>query len=988
MADATTDGLPAGALGRRVALVPAAGPALARAEDDLADALAADGGGALAAALAAMPRARDLVVAAGSDSSYLREIAFRRPERLARVLAAEPEAHADALIASLDEVAADEAAVMRRVRAVKQEAALMIALADLGGIWDVETVTRTLTRLADACVGAGVRFLLAEAQRQGKLALPDPERPEVGSGWILLAMGKHGAFELNYSSDVDLIVLYDAETVPAPEGTDLSTFFVRLTKRLVKILQDRTADGYAFRTDLRLRPDPGATPPAISVLAALQYYESMGQNWERAAMIKARPCAGDVPAGERFLAELRPYVWRKYLDYAAIRDIHSIKRQIHAHKGHGKVAVAGHNVKLGRGGIREIEFFVQTQQLIAGGRDPALRGRSTLAMLDGLVEAGWLKPVIRDDLAEAYRFLRRVEHRIQMVADEQSHTLPEDEAGLARIGRMMGYAGAADFAAGLTERLTRVAEHYADLFEEEDDLSGEVGNMVFTGDDDDPDTIATLSRLGYQRPSDVTRAVRAWHFGRYPATRSTRAREILTEMTPRLLGAFAETDAADQAFLAFDAFLARLPAGVQLLSLLSQNRHLLSLIATVLGAAPRLADVVARRPHVLDAVLEPAFFGTVPSRDDLVRRLDGSLAESRSYEEALDRARIFGQEQMFLVGVRVISGTLSARQAGAAYARVADATLAALLDRTAAEMERVHGRVPGGRLALVAMGKLGGNEMTAASDLDLILLYDHDPDAGSSDGARPIAPAQYYARLTQRFVTAVTAPTAEGRLYEVDFRLRPSGNAGPLATRLDAFARYQRDDAWTWEHMALTRARVVTATGGLGAAVEAVIAETLRRPRDPGKVRAEVADMRARIEAEKGSKDPWDLKVVPGGLIDVEFVAQALQLIHAAERPEILSTTTETVLTNAAAAGLLAAEDAERLVPAIRLYGDLTQVLRLAVSGPFRPTEAPRGVLALLARAGAMPDFDVLAVALGETEAAVRATFERLVGKVERTPPG
>lgn len=984
MGPTPNDATAARALGRRIALVPKAGPGLTRAAEDLADALAGDEGAALRDTLDAMPRARDLVLAAGSDSPYLRDLALRRPARLAAVLQADPDDHIETIVARLAPVQADEAAVMRAVRTAKQEAALLIALADLGGVWDVAAVTKALTRVADASVGAGVRFLLAEAHQQRRIALPDPERPETGSGWILLAMGKHGAFELNYSSDIDLIVLYDRDVVPAPEDADLSTFFVRLTKRLVRILQDRTADGYAFRTDLRLRPDPGATAPAISVLAALQYYESMGQNWERAAMIKARPCAGDIAAGERFLKELRPYVWRKYLDYAAIRDIHSIKRQIHAHKGHGKVAVAGHNVKLGRGGIREIEFFVQTQQLIAGGRNPDLRGRSTLAMLDGLVAHGWIGEAIRDDMGEAYRFLRRVEHRIQMVADEQSHTLPEDEEGLARIGRMMGYRDAGEFAAALTERLTRVADHYADLFEEEDDLSGDLGNMVFTGDDDDPDTIATLASLGYQRPADVTRAVRAWHFGRYPATRATRAREILTEITPRLLKAFADTDAADQAFLAFDTFLGRLPAGVQLLSLLASNHHLLDLIATILGTAPRLADLVARRPHAMDAVLEPAFFGTVPGREDLARRLDASLAESRAYEEALDRARIFGQEQIFLLGVRVVSGTLSARQAGAAYARLADVVLSRLLAETEKEVARVHGRVAGGRMALIAMGKLGGNEMTAASDLDLILIYDHDPDAALSDGPRPIAPTQYYARLTQRFVTAVTAPTAEGRLYEVDFRLRPSGNAGPLATRLDAFARYQREEAWTWEHMALTRARVVADTGDLGTDVTAVIAEALARPREPAKLFGDIADMRARIEAEKGSTDPWDLKVVPGGLIDVEFVAQALQLRYGGTHPEILSTTTEAALVAAEAKGVLPAEEAEILVPAIRLYGDLTQVLRLAVPGAFKPADSPKGVLALLARAGAMPSFDTLTATLLETEAAVRQSFERLVGKVER----
>lgn len=484
----------------------------------------------------------------------------------------------------------------------------------------------------------------------------------------------------------------------------------------------------------------------------------------------------------------------------------------------------------------------------------------------------------------------------------------------------------------------------------------------------------------------MTRAVRAWHFGRYPATRSTKAREILTEITPQLLSAFAETDAADAAFATFDTLLTRLPAGVQLFSLLSENPKLLSLIATIMGTAPRLAEIIGRRPHVMDSLLEPAFFGAEPTEEILRAGLSTTLADARSYEEALDRARIFGQEQMVLIGVRVISGTISARRAGAAFARLADVLLKALLELTIAELEKAHGRIPGGRIALVAMGKLGGREMTAASDLDLILLYEHEDDVAASDGPRPLAPSQYYARLTQRFVTALSAPTAEGKLYDVDFRLRPSGNAGPLATRLSAFARYQREEAWTWEHMALTRARVVADTGDLGGDVRTIVAETLASPRDPEKIRADVADMRARIEAEKGSKDPWDLKTVAGGLIDVEFVAQALQLLHAASHRAILSTNTEAVLVLCERAGVLAKADGEILLPAIRLYQDLTQVLRLAISGRFKPAEAPKGFLALVAQAGASPTVDALEARLREVQSEVRETFERLVGKVERAP--
>lgn len=972
------------ALKDRVTIVPPIGPDIAIARSLLDDCLAGPGGEALASLFAGAPAARDLVLSVASNSAHLREAALRDGERLCRVLSSDPAAYVDGLIGSLSEPMADEPSLRRHLRRVKAEAALAIALADVSDLWGVMEVTGALTRLADASLSAAIRFLLLEADATGKMSLPDRSEPEKGSGWIVLAMGKQGAFELNYSSDIDLIVFFDPAVVPAADKDDLTTLFVRLTRRLVAILQDRTADGYVFRTDLRLRPDAGATPVAMSTTAALIYYESAGQNWERAAMIKARPAAGDIAAGEHFLAELKPYVWRKYLDYAAIRDIHSIKRQIHAHKGHGEIAVAGHNVKLGRGGIREIEFFVQTQQLIAGGRNTDLRGRQTLAMLDALVAQGWLDEPARDLLAEAYRFLRRVEHRVQMLNDEQTHTLPDDAEGLARVAHLMGYEDVDAFATTLREWLVAVSDQYSELFEEEADLSSQHGNMVFTGNDIDPGTLDTFTRLGFARPEDAIRIVASWHFGRYPAMRSSRARELLTEITPRLIIAFSETEAPDAALIAFDQFLARLPAGVQLFSLLSSNQSLVTLLAMVMGNSPYLAETVARRPHVVDALLEPQFFGTLPGREELTRRLDAFFGEARGYEDILDRARIFAQEQKFLIGVRVITGTAAARQLGRSFSRLADLLLERVLAATAAELEAQHGRVPGGRVALLAMGKLGSEELTAASDLDLILLYDHDRDALQSDGRRPISPNQYYARLTQRLVTAITAPTAEGTLYDVDFRLRPSGNAGPLATRIDAFERYQREEAWTWEHMALTRARVVASTGDLGLEVERVIAETLCRQRDPEKVLADASDMRARLEQEKGSSDPWNLKRAPGGLVDLEFVAQTLRLINDWREPAIRLRNTEAVLLSAATHGLLSPAHRDVLLPAIRMFGDLTQAQRLTLPVKASVVEAPRGVHDVLCRVASAPSLPQLEAELRERQAAVREAFVEIVGPVVR----
>ncbi len=921
-------------------------------------------------------------------SPFLRALILDDPARLVALLAAEPAARLRKVVNATAKAwkTGGEAELMTALRQGRSEVALLTALADLGDIWDVGKVTAALTGFADAAVGAAVRFLLRDAAEAGQVTLADAAEPDKGSGWIVLGMGKFGAGELNYSSDIDLIVLFDREVVRVPEDVEPQVLFVRLTRRLVSILQEHTADGYVFRTDLRIRPDPGATNIAMSTEAALQYYESMGQNWERAALIKARPVAGDVEAGDAFLAELTPYIWRKYLDFAAISDIHSIKRQIHDHRGHAAVAVAGHNVKLGRGGIREIEFFVQTQQLIAGGRQPDLRGKRTLDMLAALEKYDWIDAATRDDMTAAYKHLRTIEHCLQMIDDAQTHTLPEDDAGLAVVARMTGHRDIRSFAKALTKTLTTVRDRYAALFETAPSLSSATGSLSFTGDTDDPETLETLAELGYRNAVDVSRTVRGWHYGRYPATRSASARERLTEFVPTLLEALAAGENADAALAAFDRFLARMPAGVQLFSLLQSNPTLLNLLVTVLAAAPRMAETIARRAHVMDALLDPAFFGSVPDAAVIRERLAASLAEAQSFEDVLDRARIFGQEQQFLIGVRVLADTISVRQAGYAYSDLADTLVSAVFDATRKEFESVHGRMKGSKVALVAMGKLGGREMTATSDVDLILLYDFDEKAPESTGKRPLHGSQYFTRLTQRLVAALSAPTAEGTLYAVDFRLRPSGNSGPLATHIDAFAAYQAKDAWTWERMALTRARIIAGDKALSKAANAQINKALTTPRDGKKTVNDIREMRAMVEDVKGGEGAWDLKQASGGLVDVEFIAQALLLVHAAKYPKLIATETESVLTSLIEAGLLPAKEAEILLPALRLYQALTQIIRLCLDEPFDPETAPRALLERLARAGELPDFATLDAHVKATEEAVRGAFVRLIGTVPAKP--
>jgi glutamate-ammonia-ligase adenylyltransferase len=795
-------------------------------------------------------------------------------------------------------------------------------------------------------------------------------------------MGKLGGRELNYSSDIDLVVFFDPEAGIVPLGEDGTEIFARLLRRLIRILQDRTADGYVFRTDLRLRPDPGATPLAIPVDAALLYYEGRGQNWERAAFIKARPVAGDLAAGDAFIKDLVPFVFRKYLDYAAIADIHSIKRQIHAHKGFGEITVRGHNVKLGRGGIREIEFFVQTQQLIAGGRLPELRGRSTEDMLGMLEATYWIDRVTRQELISAYWFLRDIEHRIQMVHDEQSHVLPDTEAELKRIALMSGFADTKLFAAALVEILHTVEKRYARLFERESELSGESGNLVFTGRGDDPDTLETLKRMGFERVADISRTIRSWHFGRYRATQSVEARERLTALMPELLRTFGQGKRTDDALFRFDQFISGLPAGIQLFSLLSSNPSLLSLIATIMSSAPKLAGIIAGRPHVFDGMLDPAMISQLPTHAFLSARLKTFVAGATFYEEKLDRLRIFAVEQKFLIGIRLLTGAISAQTAARAFTDLADLAIGEVLKAVEIELQSAHGHYPGGRVAIVGLGKLGSRELTAGSDVDLILLYDYDDAALESVGPKPIDANRYFARLTQRLIAALSAPTAEGVLYEVDMRLRPSGNKGPVATRINAFEKYQREEAWTWEHMALTRARVIAGDQSLSARANTLVTSILEEKRDIRKVAADASEMRQMIDKEKPPKNIWDVKLIAGGLVDVEFIAQFLVLTATARGDTLAGRSCNTAETLARfGPSVLKADDLEIVQSALALYSNIAQAVRLSIDGPFDPKEAPEGLKELLCQACDLPDITIVEAEIRRYSQAVRKIFRHIMDR-------
>lgn len=924
---------------------------------------------------------RKLCAAVFANSPYLGRLALQEPERFAQIVLSDPDQALPALLARVQSggvTAPDFNALKALLRAAKSEAALLIALADIAGLWPLEKVTSALTALGDACVGTALDFLLRAEGNAGRMKIASSDHPAKNCGLFILAMGKYGAGELNYSSDIDLVVFFERDLFPVAGDGDAQSVAVRIVRALVQVLSETTSDGYVFRTDLRLRPDAGATQVALSTESALIYYEGMGQNWERAAMIKARVCAGDLAAGAAFLEELRPFIWRKHLDYAAIEDIHSIKRQIHIHRGHEKIAVAGHNIKLGRGGIREIEFFVQTQQLILGGRDSELRSRGTCENLDRLAAKGHIGKQTARELNDCYRFLRTVEHRLQMMEDAQTHTLPTDDAGLDHIARFCGFARTSAFEHDLRACMKTVERHYAALFEHAPSLAEVHGNLVFTGVDDDPGTLETLARLGFKRAAEVSAAIRAWHHGRPRAMRSERARELLTKLVPRILRALAQTGDPDGAFVNFHRFLEGLPAGVQLFSLLANNPVLLDTLAQILGTAPRLSGYLARNAGVIDAMLDREFAAELARPAALEKGFAAAIRDARDFQDVLDAARRWTREQTFRVGFQVIAGLADPLDAGPAHTNIAEAVVRGLLVEVEKEFAVQNGRVPRGAMAVIAMGKLGGQEMTAVSDLDLIFVYDAPGDARAK-GPRELTASEYFTRLAQRTINALTAPTAEGKLYEVDMQLRPSGTAGPVAANLDGFEQYQREKAWTWEHMALTRGRLIGGPEALRAATTKVIRGVLTAPRDAAKTAEHIVDMRARLVKEYPSLDPFELKYVRGGLVDLEFVTQYLLLIHAHKHPDLLTGNTLAALHRIKSAGVVSAAASGELENACVLLHTVLQILRVAVEGPFEPAQAAPALAALLCRATDHPSLARLERSLVNAQREVQGLFHHIV---------
>ena len=884
---------------------------------------------------------RDLVAGVSGCSPYLRRLIEIEVDWLRAALQGSPETVLHDILSEAN--AAEAADLGDALRCAKRRVALLAALCDCGGVWSLGDVTGALTRLADLAVDRAWRREIEVEQRRGRL----PETDREAGGFVALAMGKMGAYELNYSSDIDLICLFDEGAFAPDDIQSARSSLVKATQRASRLLTETNGGGYVFRTDLRLRPDPGVTPVCVGMAAALRYYESLGRTWERAAHIKARPCAGDVRAGERYLTDLRPFVWRRHLDFAAIRDAHDMRLRIRDHKGlGGPIRLDGHDMKLGRGGIREIEFFTQTLQIIAGGRDPGLRVRGTVEGLGQLSAAGWVDDDTATQLATDYAAHREVEHRIQMIADQQTHALPDDPEGFARLAAFLGRPED-EMRREIAERLERVSDLTERFFAPSEPTS-----------------------TGPELTEDQKRLIEGWRG--VPALRSERALDIFDRIKPALLKRLLAGPRPDRALVHFDGFLRGLPAGVQLFSLFEANPELLTLIADIAGTTTELSTYLSRNAGVLDAVLGGQFFTDWPGEAALAQDLSGQLAAETDYERQLDRARSWARDWHFRTGVHHLRGLIDGAEAGRQYADLAGAVLRAIWPVVIAEFSGKHGPPPGRGAMVLGMGSLGAGHLTARSDLDLIVIYDA-AGVDQSDGRRPLAARTYYARLTQALVTALGAPTAEGKMYDVDMRLRPSGKQGPVATALSGFRSYQCEEAWTWEHLALTRARGIAGSAGLIDDVDAVRREVIGTEHDPARLAAEARTMLERLaEAKPGG--PWDMKAGPGRLTEIELAAQTMGLLAGSDARAPVAQ-----IEAGRARGLLPDATAAVLSRAHRLFSRVQDVKRLLVEDQFDPSDLGAAGLEMLLRETGAETIDALSKALDDEADAARAAVREVL---------
>ena len=910
------------------------------------------------------------------NSPYLTRLLLRDPEFARALVSRTPEALAAQV---LGELAAADASMnrdqlMQLLRRQRSRVAILAAVYDCFGVWDVMACAAMLSDMADRAVHLAAEHLLLDRVARGELAPPEGDPDARRCGYFVLAAGGHGARELSYSSDIALIALYDPSLVRYTGTRTLGDCFVRVTRDLARILQARTGDGYVFRTDLRLRPDAQSTPPAMTADFALDYYQRSGRTWERAALIKARPVAGDLAAAKAFLERLGPFIWDEGLDFASVEDIRSMNRQIHEFHRRRAPRAGGRDLELSPGGIREIEFFVQMHQLAYGGRSRPLRGSNVLTMLDAIEREHYILPREASDLREAYILLRRIEHRVQMVNDEPTRALPASDAGLENIACLMGLDAGADITRVAEDAMERVHALFRARFTVPESERN-IATLILDGPEGGPGALEALEADGFQRPGDALDTFRGWAEGRHPSTSSARAQVAVRDVLHEIVAALVRTPNPDRTLARMDHFFTALPPDISFFAMLRANTWLLNLVAVVMGGAPRLAEALRLRPRILEAVLDPSFFLPIPEAEELARELDDRLNGIGDYGKRADVVAGWTEERRFQVGVQTLENLVTVDEASRSLSDLADVAIAAFLRMAVAETEEEQGQVSAGECAIVSLGELGAREMTLESDPDLVFVADFPDDAG----CRP-----FYSRVAERLVDALQRESGGSPLYRVEARHGPTIAGESPMTTLHAFREHYGDPAHTGEHMALTRARVVCGDPAATRAVDTEIRRVLALRRDPVKLAGELIEMRERIAKEHGGSDPFGLRHARGGLLDLQFIAQYFVLVYSHRSPNTMPGATVDCFEALAAAGVIPVEEMRLLVGAFRMQRTIGAMLGLTSSRDIPIREAPESLRRRLVLALECETFDEVEATLGGARERAFDIFQSRVGLTSR----
>jgi [glutamine synthetase] adenylyltransferase / [glutamine synthetase]-adenylyl-L-tyrosine phosphorylase len=873
-----------------------------------------------------------------------------------------------------------------RLRLYRRREQLRIGGRDLLGLATVDDTVRELSALADAVIEAAV------SRTRARIAADWGD--DAPAAFVVMGMGKLGGQELNYSSDVDLVYVYERDG-EHPGGRTLREFFVRIAEEVTRTLAEVTGDGFCFRVDVRLRPGGGEGPLAVSLPALVSYYESFGQTWERAVWLKGRPVAGSAALGRMLAEELTPFVYRRFLDFGMLDDLKAMKRRVDASLR--DPSARARNVKLGRGGIRGIEFWVQAQQLIHGGKDPRLRERGTLPALATLAAADYAPAEETTPLAAAYRFLRDVEHKLQIVHDRQTQIIPADPHELRALVRRMGFlgpAGEAEFWREHARHTGAVDAAFTALFhgaeeERRRDVRPELATLVDSLDQEEH-ALWQLGQLGFTDVEAAYRDLRLLRDGPPYAPASPRRREALAALVPSLVAEIADSAAPGRALHQVASFITTIGARSSYLHLLLENAGIRRLLVGLFATSEFLSSFFLRHPELLDSLVRADLVRISRSRDDLARDLAARLEAAEDFESELDILRRFRNEEFLRIGVHDIQGELRPPEVTAQLSALADVCLSAALGMARRDVTRkldLPPDPPTNGLTVLAVGKLGGEELNYHSDLDLIFVYDTGDPAWWHDR---IAPHEFFTRVAQRTMSVLQTHTREGVAYRIDTRLRPSGNQGPLVTSLDAFEAYHRTSAQLWERQALIKGRPVGGPTTLRTRLEGAVAGFVYgRGLEPAEVR-EVHRMRERIAAQRGESDGQlvNIKTDRGGLVDVEFAVQMLQLRHGHAEPRVRRRATRHALLALAETGLLPGADAQVLRQGYDFLRALEGRLRIERDQPVEALdtdpEALRGVARRLGYGGDERAVTALRTDHQRHRAAIQAAYDRVFARAEQ----